>query len=501
MSNRELESKLEAVRSRGDVKALGARVDADPSLREQVFELAARRGTELDREWNGKRLVRALLARQEDARERRNPVRRDTAFRCTHCGRAVDAGGARVRDHCPWCLRGLHVDRVPGDRASDCGGVLDPVAFELKGRAGVVITFRCRKCGYSWSGRAHPTDRVPPSLRPEDIEDPEVADEAVEGAAARLAERARTLPMRVLDAVRSGALWAPGDGVVLAVSGGVDSMVMLELLARTRGAHGGTLHVVSFDHGLRPEAVVEVAMVGRRARELGLPFRGPRLDLAPGANLQARARDARRATLLAVAAEVGASRVALAHHQDDQAETVLQHLLRGSGLGGLAGMQALDPPWCRPLLREPRAVIEAWARIEGVAWREDPSNPLSQRGRLRVLMPLLDEIHGGAAAALARTARLLAREDRLLEDLVDGAWDGVVRDGGLDVASLQAQHPALQLRLLRRLVGSLPHPLRADHLEGFLGWTAREGARLPLSGGWCLEVEGGVIRTFCWGEE
>ena len=303
-----------------------------------------------------------------------------------------------------------------------------------------------------------------------------------------MSERARTLPLRVLHAVRAGRLWSPGQRVLVAVSGGLDSTVLLVLLARLADGHKGRLEVCSLDHGLRPEAAGEVAAVGRLAAELGLPFYSAKLEIAPGPNLYARARDARRAALLTH----GADRVATAHHLDDQAETVLYHMLRGSGPTGLRGMLSLDAPWCRPLLGEPRAVIHAFAKEQGLTWVEDSSNAGSQRGQLRRLMPLLDEVQGGSAEALARSARLLAREEGLLAELASAAWDRIQRDGGLDWAGLNAEHPAIRLRLLRLLLGDLFY--RADQIEAALEWTPKEGASLQLSGGWRLVYEAGLLR-------
>lgn len=304
-----------------------------------------------------------------------------------------------------------------------------------------------------------------------------------------VARRARTLPLRALEAVRQQRLWRPGDRVLLAVSGGVDSVVMMHLLARTQRGHGGLLEVACVDHGLRAEAGEEQHGVGEQAGALGLPFHALKLSLARGADLMARARDARRAAL----SELGADRVATAHQRDDQAETVLLALLRGSGATGLAAMRALDPPWCRPLLREPRAVLAAWARAEGLSWYEDPSNAGSLRGRLRALMPLLDELHGGASAALARSGRLLAREDALLEALTDQAAGRVCRDEGLDLDALRQEPEAIQLRLLRRLCRACPTSPRADQLEAALRWEPVSGAALPLPGGWRLEARSGLL--------
>ncbi len=186
-------------------------------------------------------------------------------------------------------------------------------------------------------------------------------------------------------------------------------------------------------------------------------------------------------------------RIATAHHQNDQAETVLFHLLRGAGTRGLRGMLPVDPPWCRPLLHESRDVLEAWARSCGLKWVEDPSNPLSQRGHLRRLMPLLDEVHGGASAALARSARILGREDVLLEELTDAAWASVCVDGRVSRHQLAGLPGALQLRVLRRLVGPAAATVRAVHLEAVVEGALRDAGHLQLGDGWCLVHEDGWL--------
>jgi len=298
---------------------------------------------------------------------------------------------------------------------------------------------------------------------------------------------ARTLQPRVLESIRRCGLWAPGDTVAVAVSGGVDSLVLLHLLHRTQSAHGGTLTVLSADHGLRRESAAEVEAVGSVAQALDLPFVGVRLDIEPGPNLAERARDARKDALL----ELGTDRIATGHHEDDQAETVLYHLLRGSGMRGLRGMQPRDGPWVRPLLFESRAAIQAWAEADGLSWVEDPSNPHSQRGLLRRLIPILDEVHGGAGRALARSARLLAREDAFLGGLEDEAWIEASSGRGLSRSGLASMHPALQLRLLRRLVG--PLPVRAGTLEAVIDGALHDRGRLDLGGGACLVSLDGVL--------
>jgi hypothetical protein len=161
-------SRLAALRSRGEIKRLGAEADQDASLRLVLVGEAARRGVLEPGSLPGKKLVRALLERAAGAQVRANPIHVDEAFTCGHCGRDVVAGGRPVRDHCPHCLRSLHVDVVPGDRAAGCGGFLDPVRFELD-HGQVVIHYCCRRCGYAWRGRSHPDDALPPSLNPSDL--------------------------------------------------------------------------------------------------------------------------------------------------------------------------------------------------------------------------------------------------------------------------------------------------------------------------------------------
>ena len=149
---------LANARTRVDCKRLGAWLDDDGAeLRAPLLADARRRGVDLPDDalgWPGKRLLRRARGEEAGARERRNPIRIDEAFRCAHCGRQVPAGRTRVRDHCPFCLRSLHVDVVPGDRAAGCGGLMDPVVLELGGRCEMVIGYRCRLCGHEHRNRA-----------------------------------------------------------------------------------------------------------------------------------------------------------------------------------------------------------------------------------------------------------------------------------------------------------------------------------------------------------
>ncbi len=229
--------------------------------------------------------------------------------------------------------------------------------------------------------------------------------------------------------------------VIVGVSGGADSLCLLHLLARLSGEFGLALHVAHLDHGLRPDSKSDADFVADLAGIWGLPFHLKRLEpghlVAQGGNLEAAARSARFAFLLDLAAALTQGQtdqepiIALAHHADDQAETLLLHLLRGSGLGGLAAMRPVSrrplpgapgtsiqyARIVRPLLDAHRAQIMRYLSVHGLTWREDATNqdPAFTRNRLRhQILPLLREINPNLTATLGRTAHILAGEaDRL----------------------------------------------------------------------------------------
>lgn len=220
---------------------------------------------------------------------------------------------------------------------------------------------------------------------------------------------------RVGQAIQAHALWRPGEHVAVAVSGGLDSTVLLDLLVETRAWHGARLTVVTVDHGTGAHSAKLADQAAEQAERCGLPLARLRLDLGPTAS-EARCREAR----LSIFAGLSADHIALAHHADDLAETVLLHLLRGAGTRGLAGMARRSGRRVRPLLDEPRAALRAWADARGLTWREDPTNadPRFLRNRVRAeLLPLMEALRPGAAAAIARGAAFAAADDALLTRL------------------------------------------------------------------------------------
>lgn len=239
---------------------------------------------------------------------------------------------------------------------------------------------------------------------------------------------------RVLD-----ALAPAGARCLLAVSGGPDSLALLELLHHGAAIHGRELVVGHVDHGIGEGSAAIAAQVAAHAMRCGLAFRMARLDLGAGCS-ETRARSARRAALRALAAAAEAEVVVLAHHADDQAETILLRLLRGSGPAGLAGMAPRRGPWIRPLLGIPQEALQSYLTFCGLTAWQDPANddPRHLRSWLRAeVMPrLVDRLPDlvarlGEAGEQARAAR---RAWNAIPALVP-ALEQAVTERGISVAA------------------------------------------------------------------
>jgi tRNA(Ile)-lysidine synthase len=186
-----------------------------------------------------------------------------------------------------------------------------------------------------------------------------------------------------------------GDAIVVAISGGGDSVALLHVLSLLAARRGLKLHAHGVDHGLRPDADAELKLAEQHAQALGVSFSRCSVDLPPGGNLQARARDARYAALDAVADAHNARWVATAHHADDRAETVMMRILRGSSAAGLRVLPACSPRRLRPLIRSTREAVLLHLKRHALQWAEDPSNRDRRFLRTRIrheLMPLLTEL-------------------------------------------------------------------------------------------------------------
>jgi tRNA(Ile)-lysidine synthase len=260
------------------------------------------------------------------------------------------------------------------------------------------------------------------------------------------------LRARVRASLHERALLRGVDSLLVACSGGPDSQVLLHVLAALRQEHGCRLLAVSVDHGLRADAERDVAVAGRLAAALELPFVALRVEVERGASRQAQARAARYRALLACAREQGAQAVAVGHTLDDQAETVLARLLRGTGVEGLA---AIDPRRAdgvvRPLIDAPRSLVRAYLAEHGLEFADDPSNADPRYLRTRIRERLLP-------ALLAENPRLCEALSQLADDAREAAAlltahsDAQLAPGAGDLGPLRERSPAEQRRVLKRFV-------------------------------------------------
>jgi len=263
--------------------------------------------------------------------------------------------------------------------------------------------------------------------------------------------------------------------LVLAVSGGPDSVALMWLAARWRRslARGPDLTVVTVDHGLRRESAREAREVKRLATDLGLPHRTLRWrGTKPKTGLPAAAREARYRLLAQAARTAGASHVLTAHTRDDQAETLLMRLVRGSGIAGLSAMARLSSRdglvLVRPLLDVPKAQLIATLKRAKIDFADDPTNrdAAFTRPRLRALLPQL-AAEGGDARTLVRLSARLARANAAVEVLTDGAERFLrLRDRGdapqpgvrsFEAAAFVTLPEEVRLRLLLRAIDALGH--------------------------------------------
>jgi len=252
-----------------------------------------------------------------------------------------------------------------------------------------------------------------------------------------------------------------GSRVLLAISGGGDSMAMLHSMATLANRFELELRAHGVNHGLRSEAKGELDCAEEFAKVLSIPFSRSVIDVSRGANLQARARNQRYAELRKVAHALSAQWIATAHHADDRAETVLMRLMRGSGPSGLAVLAPSSADLIRPMIRVRKSDITSYLQRYKIQFAEDPSNSDARYLRSRVrygIMPKLTEESSGIVAHLNSLA------DRMLELSEDGS--------------------------------TTSFGLTKSQAESLRRWmlVPRDGAEIALKGGWVLKFERRKIR-------
>ena len=309
-------------------------------------------------------------------------------------------------------------------------------------------------------------------------------------------------PISAREAKRLFADFKSAPALVLAVSGGPDSVALMWLAARWQRslARGPQLVVVTVDHGLRVEAAREAREVKRLAASLGLTHRTLRWRGAkPNTGLPAAAREARYRLLAQAARAMGATHVLTAHTRDDQAETLLMRLLRGSGIAGLSAMARVTTRdgivLARPLLDVPKSQLIATLKRAKIGFADDPTNrdTAYTRPRLRALMPQLAS-EGGDVRNLVRLAARLARANAAVEVLTDGAERFLrLRDRGdaphgpaarsFEAKAFAAVPEEVRLRLLLRAINRLGHegPAELGKVETLLAALDQAIAEGPRS--------------------
>jgi tRNA(Ile)-lysidine synthase len=268
--------------------------------------------------------------------------------------------------------------------------------------------------------------------------------------------------------IRRHAMLAGGETILVAVSGGADSVALLHLLRALAADWRLRLHVLHVDHGLRPDSAHDADFVRALGARLGLPVDVERVHVGAG-SIEAAARLARYTALEAWAGRLGADRIALGHTLDDQAETVLMRVLDGAGVRGLAAIPPVRGRIIRPLVELRREALREMLTAAGLVWVDDPTNrdPKFLRNRVRhELLPLLAASYAtDVVPALARVARL-ARE----------AVEALDRAATLELGRL-ATLDADAVTLSRRALAALPGALAAEVLRQA---AARLGSRSPL---------------------
>lgn len=313
----------------------------------------------------------------------------------------------------------------------------------------------------------------------------------------------------IMETITRFRMWEPRMRILLAVSGGPDSMALLHCLMELKALHGGTFGVIHLNHGLRPEADEEENFVGNTAKSLNLPFFSKKVDLEkdwPNLSIEEAGRQARYHFFKKILEKEGFNRIATAHHADDQAEQILMNLVRGCGTDGLSGIPAVQGKIVRPLIHIKKEELLSWLSEKTFPFREDASNKDLRflRNRVRIeLLPLLEKDFNPAIRKNLLQLSNIAYEEKLFwEDFTKKMFQDVLIEKKeafctLSMEKLNALMPALQARVLRNAIEQVKGNLlavRKSHMESIQDLLRqKESKTLHLPGRIRLTFSSGVL--------
>jgi len=294
-------------------------------------------------------------------------------------------------------------------------------------------------------------------------------------------------------------LHASQSRVLLAVSGGADSLALMLATVELRRTLALEVLVASVDHGLRPESAEEVQRVGELAAEAGLPFHPIPLKLEPRAGMEERARRERYRALEQVRRTTNATWIVTAHTADDQAETLLMRLARGTSLTGAAAILEKSNHLLRPMLSLSRAQVLAYLQTRAISPVEDPHNQDPGFFRVRVrqhVLPALVAASGSETAVshLAAFASLAAEDEACLSERAESALERLRHGEGVDAVGLRALEPALQRRVLVRVLHAAGARVDLATVRACQK-ALSEGGEAGLSHGLLFRTQGGTVRV------
>ncbi len=298
------------------------------------------------------------------------------------------------------------------------------------------------------------------------------------------------------------------DRILAAVSGGSDSVALLDILCRLQEKYGFLLFCAHVNHNLRETAGRDQAFVEDLCRRREIPCFVESVDVEGyrkrrGISAELAGRELRYAFFQRVQTEKGINKIATAHNQDDAAESVLLHLIRGSGLAGLCGIPyARADGVIRPLLDLEKTEIEAYCRERGLQYVVDETNfsDIYTRNKLRLrILPQLRQINPAVCKNITKNAQILAEDEKFLNAAAQEAYNKAVQDFQLELSSLQAMAPAIRRRVVQilwRTFHGCPENLQAVHVEAVLRLAAqgKTGSRIQLPRNTDAAVEYGKLR-------